>query len=143
MTFKIGSGLEVWLKEGFGFAQGEQRHTSDVWKPAARLPQETQSFTFCVETDYLHENGTLYHDTNLEPIVWSRFRAAAAALGRFDVSGCEDVADLCLLPSARLLRMICGDTCGCTDPLSSGWHLAEGLTRSSPALFGLLATHLD
>ncbi|CAJ1327983.1 unnamed protein product [Effrenium voratum] len=98
----------------------------------ASLEQETQSFTFCVETDYLHENGTLHHDTNLEPIVLSRLRAAAAALGRFDVSGCEDVADLCLLPSARLLRMICGDTCGCTDPLSSGWHKvpAHGCTDS-------------
>lgn len=39
-----------------------------------------------------------------------------------EVSNCSELKHLCDLPEARLLRMVCGSTCGCTDPLSQPFH---------------------
>lgn len=58
-----------------------------------------------------------------------RLRTAAAVLGRYDdISSCEQVADLCTLPEARLLRMICGITCHLSKTCG-GSRLGRGPAR--------------
>ena len=76
------------------------------------MAAETAEFSFCPEEAYLTEGGQWYQDPAVGSIVNYRLRTAAAVVGRFDhISNCQQVADLCDLPEARLLRMICGVTC--------------------------------
>ncbi|CAK9051514.1 Vacuolar protein sorting-associated protein 11-like [Durusdinium trenchii] len=87
------------------------------------MAAETAEFSFCPEEAYLTEGGQWYQDPAVGSIVNYRLRTAAAVVGRFDhISNCQQVADLCDLPEARLLRMICGVTCKCSDPFASHWY---------------------
>jgi len=52
-----------------------------------------------------------------------RLRAAAAQLGRPGVESCAEAADLCHRADAKLLRMICGRTCNCTEPSHFPWFM--------------------
>lgn len=61
----------------------------------------------------------------MQPLAEILLRNAGLAFGRPMVRSCSELADLCEEPQAPLLRLVCGDTCGCTDPTSSPWHKAE------------------
>lgn len=62
--------------------------------------------------------------------------AAALALKHNETTdlSCQDLAPKCQEPSARLLRMACGVTCGCSDPHSSPWYKVEAQGCSSACL---------
>ncbi|CAJ1384007.1 unnamed protein product [Effrenium voratum] len=90
----------------------------------ADMATTTTQFGFCIETEVLQPSGQFYGDPLVEPMVERILRLAAASLGQvdFDDIGCADVKFLCSRPDARLLRMVCGATCGCNDPFASAWH---------------------
>ncbi|CAK9029597.1 unnamed protein product [Durusdinium trenchii] len=97
------------------------------------MASETAEFTFCVEQTYFTPGQQWYQDAVVGRLVMFRLRTAAAVLGRYDdISSCEQVADLCTLPEARLLRMICGITCNCTNPYATHWYKvpAQGCSES-------------
>jgi len=77
---------------------------------------------FCIETDALRPGAPFYGDLVIEPIIHARMRSALVVLGHPPGTSCENITQLCSRPDARLLRLMCGDTCGCTDPFSSPWH---------------------
>ena len=79
-------------------------------------------FPFCMETTVLLETGDLHGDPALQPIIENVLRNAASALGRPDATTCAELADLCSMSDARLLRVVCGETCGCTEPRTSAWY---------------------
>ena len=93
---------------------------ADVARSISNLGSQ---FPFCMETTVLVETGQLHQDPALQPIADTLLWNAASALGRPTAMTCAELADLCGLPDARLLRLTCGQTCGCTDPASSAWHL--------------------
>eukprot|EP00439_Symbiodinium_sp_Y106_P069649 s538_g12.t1 len=97
------------------------------------MHSDQEQWTACVETDYLQPGGYLYGDPLMGTLVPPRLHTALAMLGDFrEVGNCTEVQHLCDLPQARLLRMVCGATCGCTDPLSQPFHkvIRGGCTES-------------
>ncbi|OLQ04216.1 Eukaryotic translation initiation factor isoform 4G-2 [Symbiodinium microadriaticum] len=66
-------------------------------------------FPFCMETTVLLETGDLHGDPALQPIIENVLRNAASALGRPDATTCAELADLCSMSDARLLRVVCGE----------------------------------
>lgn len=53
-------------------------------------------------------------------------------------TGCAELKDLCSDPDARLLRMICGATCGCSNPYASAWHKVTTQGCLGTCFFGLI-----
>ncbi|OLP92960.1 hypothetical protein AK812_SmicGene25177 [Symbiodinium microadriaticum] len=77
--------------------------------------------------------GLLYQDPVVTELFYTRLRTSVAMLGYFgEVPDCAEVRDYCDFPQARLLRMMCGDTCGCTQALSQPFHkvIRGGCTES-------------
>ena len=67
--------------------------------------------------------------------------AAALALKHNETTAsCQDLAQKCQEPSARLLRMACGVTCGCSEPHSSPWYKVEAQCCSSACLASASST---
>lgn len=67
--------------------------------------------------------------------------AAALALKHNETTAsCQDLAQKCQEPSARLLRMACGVTCGCSEPHSSPWYKVEAQGCSSACLASASST---
>ncbi|CAE7827533.1 unnamed protein product [Symbiodinium sp. CCMP2456] len=91
-------------------------------------------FPFCMETTILLETGELHGDAALQPIIENVVRNAASALGRPDATTCAELADLCSMSDARLLRVVCGQTCGCTELRTSPWHKVEHMGCAKPCL---------
>ena len=89
------------------------------------VPDLGTQFPFCLETTVLMERGQLYQDPALQPIVENLVRNAASAMGRPSATTCAELADLCGRTDARLLRITCAETCGCTSPTSNPWHKVE------------------
>ena len=88
------------------------------------MTTEVTQWGLCIETEALQPSGPVYGDPLIQPLLELIFRNAAVSLGVLDVDvpGCADLQSLCSLPDARLLRMVCGATCGCNDPYASAWH---------------------
>jgi len=91
-------------------------------------------FPFCMETTILMETGQLHGDVALQPIIEDVLKNAASAMGRPHATTCEELADLCSMPDARLLRVVCGATCGCTELRTSAWHKVESMGCAKPCL---------
>ncbi|CAE7525601.1 unnamed protein product [Symbiodinium pilosum] len=87
-----------------------------------------------MEVMVLEETGQLHQDPALQPIVETILRNAATALGRPTATTCAELADLCGRPDARLLRITCGTTCGCTSPVSNPWYKVEEQGCARPCL---------
>lgn len=67
--------------------------------------------------------------------------AAALALKHNETTAsCQDLAQKCQDPSARLLRMACGVTCGCSEPHSSPWYKVEAQGCSTQCLASAFST---
>jgi len=49
--------------------------------------------------------------------------------------------DLCYRPEARLLRMVCGATCNCTDPYTNAWWKVTWMQCVKPFLHLKICTH--
>jgi len=86
------------------------------------IEEEVAQWAICIEAEILEPTGPYYGDPLIAPLVNVMLRMAAYSLGRFDATGCAELKDLCPRPDARLLRMICGATCGCSNPYASAWH---------------------
>lgn len=73
-------------------------------------------FPFCLDADQWPEAGPV-----LVAGYGPHFRSAAAMLQREDAETCAELADKCEDPSSRLLRLVCGRTCQCHEPLAYPW----------------------
>jgi len=86
------------------------------------LAEAGQWAAICPEKEVLTPGGILYQDPWVTGMIVNRLRAAALSLGHTQgVETCAELAHLCDMPNARLLRLICGVTCRCTDPASLPW----------------------
>lgn len=88
------------------------------------MAAEVSNWGLCIETEIFQPTGPYYGDPLIMPMVELMLRNAAYSLGHADSDavGCAGLKHLCSLPDARLLRMVCGNTCGCSDPYASVWH---------------------
>lgn len=88
------------------------------------MATEVSNWGLCIETEIFQPTGPYYGDPLIMPMVELMLRNAAYSLGHADSDavGCAGLKHLCSLPDARLLRMVCGNTCGCSDPYASVWH---------------------
>ncbi|CAK9090239.1 Uncharacterized protein SCF082_LOCUS42568 [Durusdinium trenchii] len=86
------------------------------------MAEEASLYPVCMEKDIMQETGTLHGDPTMTPLVQTLLRNAGLVFGRQMAASCQELVEFCDLPEAQLLRLVCGDTCGCTSPLSSPWH---------------------
>ncbi|CAE7359095.1 unnamed protein product [Symbiodinium pilosum] len=82
---------------------------------------EASMVPFCIEDQVLTPGAVFFGDPALSFWVDALLRTSGASLGRLDVTSCQEMADLCDTVDGRLLRMTCGETCGCADPHRSAW----------------------
>ena len=85
------------------------------------IQAEATMLPFCIETMVLNEGGGLYGDQSIQYWTSALMRTAGASVGLHDAQSCQEMAGMCNVAESRLLRMLCGDTCGCTDPHSNSW----------------------
>ena len=83
---------------------------------------ESSMIPFCTETSILNPDGLYHGDLTLRAFTMVLVRNAAASVGLPDARSCEEMRGMCNGVESRLLRMVCGETCGCTDPYSSAWY---------------------
>ena len=98
------------------------------------MREEASTYPFCLETALLNEDGQFYADATLQGLADVFFNSAAASVGRTGVQSCEELKDDCDSADGRLLRLVCGETCGCLDPLSSAWYKVEAQGCSAACL---------
>ncbi|CAE7536226.1 unnamed protein product, partial [Symbiodinium necroappetens] len=55
----------------------------------------------------------------MQPVAEILLRNAGLALGYEMASSCAQLRSMCNRSDAALLRLVCGETCGCVDPLAS------------------------
>ena len=93
---------------------------------------EASNWPFCIETKLLTEGALLNGDANLQPAAEVMLRNAGLALGYDLVSDCAQLSHMCDRPNAGLLRLVCGETCGCTDAVSSPFYKvpAQGCSQA-------------
>ena len=89
------------------------------------MREEASAFPFCVESRLLNSSGDMYGDASMQPLATQLLNTAAATVGRTGTTSCLELKDQCNRLNARLLRLVCGQTCGCTDPYSSPWYKTE------------------
>ena len=89
------------------------------------MREEADIFPFCVESRLLNSSADMYGDASMQPLATQLLNTAAATVGRTGTTSCLELKDQCNRLNARLLRLVCGQTCGCTDPYSSPWYKTE------------------
>eukprot|EP00439_Symbiodinium_sp_Y106_P059862 s624_g8.t1 len=105
--------------ELIGFAANHDSFQSEV---SRTMEEEATRYPTCIETEVLKEGSPYYTDPTLQSLAALLINSAAGALGRAGARSCQELQDKCDDPDARLLRMVCGETCGCIDPFSSPWY---------------------
>ena len=85
------------------------------------MAEEASTFPICFETQVLQETGRVYRDPVAMSLIEPRFQSMVARFGR-NATTCEEMQDLCYLPEARMLRYLCGATCGCASAGTSTWY---------------------
>eukprot|EP00913_Durusdinium_trenchii_P034243 g32047.t1 len=111
-TFRFRS-FDAWLPPGPGeFERGRLR----------KMKEEAAYYPVCFEPDVMTVNGSAYGVPRLTEISYSRMKTLAFQFDLPEGSTCEDFAQFCHDPEARLLRLMCGQTCGCVNPYSSPWY---------------------
>ena len=96
--------------------------------------EKAQQYPLCMEKYVLQAGSRFYNDPALRPMVDVLLRTAGLTLGRQLASSCQELSDLCDDPDAFLLRLVCGETCGCTSPVSNPWFKAEAQGCSTSCL---------
>ena len=86
------------------------------------MSDEAAKHPYCIETMVLKKDGLLNGDPAVQGLVEVMLRNAGLSFGREMVSSCSELSDLCDRPNADLLRLVCGETCGCVDPFASPWY---------------------
>jgi len=94
-----------------------------------KMTEEAAYWPVCWEQD-VDPYGPAENASALVAIAHSRMRAAAfnLGLGTNVTPTCAELRHTCYIPEARMVRLMCGQTCGCTDPLATPWYKrkAEG-----------------
>ena len=88
------------------------------------MAAESELTPFCIET-LTDPSNPLFGDPAMQAMTQQRIDIAALSAGRQDYGGCGDLGDLCDTFDARLVRLTCGNTCGCLNPYSSAWFKVE------------------
>ena len=81
-----------------------------------KMAEEADYFPVCWERDVNPDDPS--DAAGLGAIARGRMNAAAFAVNS-KATTCKELKSSCFLPEARMLRLMCGQTCGCTDPMSS------------------------
>ncbi|CAE6955641.1 unnamed protein product [Symbiodinium sp. CCMP2456] len=95
---------------------------------------ESGMIPFCTETSILNPDGPYYSDFALRQFTMVLIRNAAASVGLHHARSCEEMRGMCNGVENRLLRMVCGEACGCTDPKSSAWYKVAAQGCQPPCL---------
>eukprot|EP00439_Symbiodinium_sp_Y106_P080527 s516_g19.t1 len=83
---------------------------------------ESGMIPFCLETAIINPDGLYHNDSSLREWTDALTRTAAASVGLHEARSCQEMRGMCNRADNRLLRMVCGETCGCTDPYTSAWY---------------------
>ncbi|CAE7805171.1 unnamed protein product [Symbiodinium sp. CCMP2456] len=86
------------------------------------MTEQAAAYPFCIETQLLKEGALLNGDAEMQPVAKILLRNAGLALGYEMASSCAQLSSMCNRSDAALLRLVCGETCGCVDPLASPWY---------------------
>lgn len=99
------------------------------------MNEEAEYYPFCIETTVLHSSGSLADQDDVVKEGQVRLNSIAY---QFNMSitnvSCADFKHLCDREDTRLLRLTCGETCGCTDPVSDPWYKATAQGCGHPCL---------
>eukprot|EP00438_Fugacium_kawagutii_P026111 Skav224739 [mRNA] locus=scaffold3343:67664:77589:- [translate_table: standard] len=96
------------------------------------MKEAASQFPYCLDYDHW--------PLGLQTIHGASFRSAALQLGKRHATSCADLAEFCDQWGARLLRLVCGPTCGCADPRALPWFKAPGQGCSTACRREALAT---
>ena len=105
--------------ELIGFAANHDSFQQEI---SRTMQEEAMRYPSCIETEVLKEGAPYYTDPALRSLSALLINSAAGAVGRAGARSCQELRDKCDHPDARLLRLVCGETCGCIDPFSSPWY---------------------
>ncbi|CAJ1444957.1 unnamed protein product [Effrenium voratum] len=91
------------------------------------METQAQDLILCMETDFFTEGGQWYQDPLMASLILPQLRTAGRLVGH-PSEDCASLAPFCNQREGRMVRMVCGDTCGCTQTNSSAWYKvpAEG-----------------
>ncbi|CAE7274663.1 rsph10b [Symbiodinium natans] len=96
------------------FSDGPLSFAKDSVASMAVVAEELPS---CLDADnWLRAFGPVFAKSQL-----SRFHSAAVLMGRDNATSCAELADKCEDWDSRLLRGVCGRTCGCHLPSAMTW----------------------
>eukprot|EP00439_Symbiodinium_sp_Y106_P033320 s332_g3.t15 len=89
-----------------------------------KMADEAEYFPVCWEKDVNPDDKSDASISSLNAIARGRMNAAAFDLNS-KATTCKELKESCYLPQARMLRLMCGETCGCTDAMSSPWYKVQ------------------
>ena len=98
------------------------------------IEQESGMIPFCTETSIMKADGLYHSDSALQEFTMVLIRNAAASVGLHDARSCEEMRGMCNGVESRLLRLVCGEACGCTDPYGSAWYKVAAQGCQPPCL---------
>ena len=73
----------------------------------------------------MNSSGDMYGDPDRAALAVQLVNNAAASVRLDSATSCVEMKHMCNRLSSRLLRLVCGQTCECTEPLSSPWYKTE------------------
>lgn len=98
------------------------------------MKEEATAYPFCVEARLLNSSGDMYGDPERQSLAAQLVNNAAASVRLHSATSCAEMQGMCNRLNSRLLRLVCGQTCGCTDPLSSPSYKTEAQGCASTCL---------
>ncbi|CAE7358401.1 unnamed protein product [Symbiodinium natans] len=106
------------------------------------IDEEGARIPFCIEPLILNEDGPYHNDTVMRRWTSALLRTSAASVGLHDARSCRELRGMCDAVESRLLRLVCGETCGCTDPYSNSWFKVP-VQGCTPACLGVAESTLS
>ena len=97
----------------------------EVESSRSMAQEASDSSPVCIESTVLKPGGIFSEDAVLLRYTTRLLNNAAASLGLSAGTNCKEMSDRCDDSDARLLRWVCGETCGCNDPFASPWYKVE------------------
>ncbi|CAJ1398520.1 unnamed protein product [Effrenium voratum] len=83
----------------------------------------SSSWRVCMDVDQWYLGGEVAPQDKQNAIAYEPFWwSTASGLGWSNTSTCSNMASLCNGDDAHLLRLVCPQTCGCDDHLTSPWY---------------------
>lgn len=99
------------------------------------MHEEAEYYSFCIESAVLTPGGELADNDDIVEEGQIRLNALAYQFNMStDNVSCASFKHLCDHVDSRLLRLTCGETCGCTDPVSDPWYKAATTGCGYPCL---------